>query len=496
MGLRPRLLTFGVRSIRASIHAGKGRVPGEAAADATKVQINFWGNPKLDMVKQADGFWTVTTVPLVPGFHYYTVVVDGTDFSDPSSHTFFGGGKDASGIEVPEHGSTYYLPQDVPHGAVRDIWYFSIVTGNWRHALVYTPPGYDAQAKVRYPVLYLQHGAGEDETGWIRQGHANFILDNLIAAGSSKPMIIVMAYGYAKRAGHVDADLSGKPFGSPEMMKAMQEMTQAFEDDLTQVLVPYIDSHFRTLTDRDHRAMAGLSMGGMQTFQVTFDHLDLFSYIGGFSGAAGQVIMGNRALDPNTDFGGALADPAAFQKRVHLLWIGVGTEEPERMKTGLKKLNASLDEAHIPHVFYESPGTSHEWQTWRRDLKEFAPRLFPVILENKREFPSAASRVRPVYRQDRRPRDGGTRQRDVGRCLAVRRSVDHGRFPVLCARRRGRSRGGQRRSKQGVWQCRFALVRLWRSHRRVSRLARSGERAFGSLSKDAHFRWQCTNTEG
>ena len=346
------------------------------APDATKVQINFWGNPKLDMVKQPDGFWTLTTAPLVPGFHYYTVVVDGTDFSDPSSHTFFGGGKDASGVEVPEHGSTYYLPQDVPHGAVRDIWYFSSVTGDWRHALVYTPPGYDTQAKMRYPVLYLQHGAGEDETGWIRQGHANFILDNLIAAGSSKPMIIVMAYGYAKRAGHVDTDASGKPFGSPEMMKAMQEMTQAFEDDLTQVLIPYVDSHFRTLTDRDHRAMAGLSMGGMQTFQVTFDHLDLFSYIGGFSGAAGQLILGNRTLDPKTDFGGALADPAAFQKRVHLLWIGVGTAEPERMKTGLEKLNASLDEAHIQHVFYESPGTSHEWQTWRRDLKEFAPRLF------------------------------------------------------------------------------------------------------------------------
>ena len=286
------------------------------------------------------------------------------------------GAKTPAGLKFRNKRSTYYLPQDVPHGAVRDVWYFSNVTGNWRHALVYTPPGYDTQAKVRYPVLYLQHGAGEDETGWIRQGHANFILDNLIAAGSSKPMIIVMAFGYAKRAGHIDADTSNKRFGSPEMMKAMQEMTQAFEDDLTQVLVPYIDSHFRTLIDRDHRAMAGLSMGGMQTFQVTFDHLDLFSYIGGFSGAAGQVMMGNRALDPKTDFGGALADPAAFQKLVHLLWIGVGTEEPERMKTGLKKLNASLDDAHIQHVFYESPGTSHEWQTWRRDLKEFAPRLF------------------------------------------------------------------------------------------------------------------------
>jgi enterochelin esterase-like enzyme len=145
---------------------------------------------------------------------------------------------------------------------------------------------------------------------------------------------------------------------------------------MTEVLIPFVDSHFRTLTDRDHRAMAGLSMGGMQTFQVTFDHLDLFSYIGGFSGAAGPMVLGNEKLDPKTSFHGALADPNAFAKRVHLLWLGVGTEEPPRMKTGLKGLHTSLDEAHIQHVFYESPGTSHEWQTWRRDLKDFAPRLF------------------------------------------------------------------------------------------------------------------------
>lgn len=344
------------------------------APNASKVQINFWGAAKLDMARQPDGFWTVTTDPLVPGFHYYTVLVDGAEFSDPSSHTFFGGGKDASGIEIPELGATYYLAQDVPHGAVREIWYMSKVTGGWRHALVYTPPGYDTHPTMRYPVLYLQHGAGEDETGWIRQGHANFILDNLIASGNTKPMILVMAYGYAKRAGHPEPDWTGKPLGSPEMLKAMQEMASAFEDDLTEVLIPYVDSHFRTMTDRNHRAMAGLSMGGMQTFQVTFDHLDLFSYIGGFSGAGG--VLGNQKFDPKTSFHGELADPDAFAKRVHLLWVGVGTAEPQRMKTGLEGLHTSLEEAKIKHVFYESPGTSHEWQTWRRDLKDFAPRLF------------------------------------------------------------------------------------------------------------------------
>src|SRR5947209_13037235 len=160
------------------------------------------------------------------------------------------------------------------------------------------------------------------------------------------------------------------------MRRAMQDMMTAFEDDMTQALIPFIDSTFRTLTDRDHRAMAGLSMGGMQTFHVTFNHLDLFSYIGGFSGAGNVFAPGSDTLDTKTAFNGAMADPAAFARRVHLLWIGVGTNEPERMKTGLENLNASLDESKIQHVFYESPGTDHEWQTWRRDLKDFAPRLF------------------------------------------------------------------------------------------------------------------------
>ena len=165
----------------------------------------------------------------------------------------------------------------------------------------------------------------------------------------------------------------------------MEDMMSAFEDDVTQALIPFIDSTFRTIPDRDHRAMAGLSMGGMQTFHVTFDHLDLFSYIGGFSGAANVFAMGNDKLDTKTAFNGAMADPAAFAKRVHLLWVGVGTNEPARMKQSIEKLHTSLDESKIQHVFYESPGTDHEWQTWRRDLNDFAPRLFqepPVARRN------------------------------------------------------------------------------------------------------------------
>jgi hypothetical protein len=177
----------------------KGRVEVRLKApDATKVRLNFWSGPKIDMVKGPDGVWSVITEPLVPGLHYYTLIVDGVEMADTGSRAFFGGSKYASAIEVPEPGSTYYSIQNVPHGQVREVWYFSKVTGTWRHALVYAPPGYDEKRTERYPVLYLQHGGGEDETGWIRQGHANFILDNLIASGTAKPMLVVMAYGYAR----------------------------------------------------------------------------------------------------------------------------------------------------------------------------------------------------------------------------------------------------------------------------------------------------------
>jgi enterochelin esterase-like enzyme len=356
---------------------GAGRVEVRIKApDATKVRVSFWSGPKLDLVKQSDGLWTVTTPPLVPGLHYYMLNVDGAEVADLGSQAFFGGGKYASAVEVPEPGSTYYTIQPVPHGQVREVWYDSKVTGTWRHALVYLPPGYDEQVKRRYPVLYLQHGGGEDETGWIRQGRANFILDNLIAAGSCQPMIVVMAYGYARRAGQPAPDLAGKPPGSPERAKAMLDMASAFEADVTEALIPFVDATFRTMADRDHRAMAGLSMGGMQTFHVTLNHLDLFSYIGGFSGAGAAQMLAGEKLDVRTAYNGAFADPEAFAKKVRLLWLGVGTEEPERMREGIRRLHASLTDAKIPHVYWESPGTDHEWQTWRRDLKDFAPRLF------------------------------------------------------------------------------------------------------------------------
>ena len=346
------------------------------APDAQKVQVQVGAVPAIEMTKGADGIWTVTTPPVVPGFHYYYFHIDGVTVNDPASRAYFGVGKDSGGIEVPEKGVDFYLVRDVPHGEVREHWYHSKVTDTWRRVFVYTPPGYDRNQKTRYPVLYLQHGAGEDETGWIRQGHANFILDNLIAGGQARPMLIVMSYGYAKRAGIPEPNLAGAPFGSPAAMKAMQTLTAAFEDDLVNDAIPMIDADFRTIADRDHRAMAGLSMGGMQTFQITLDHMDTFSYIGGFSGAATGFISGNNAFDPTKAFNGIFADPVAFGKKAHLLWLGVGTAEPERMHTGIVAFHDALVKAGIDVKFYESPGTAHEWQTWRRDLNLFAPLLF------------------------------------------------------------------------------------------------------------------------
>jgi enterochelin esterase-like enzyme len=347
------------------------------APDAQKVQVKVGAEPSIDMVKGEDGIWTAITPPVVPGFHYYYLTIDGITVDDPASRTFYGVGKDSTGIEIPEKGSDYYLVQDVPHGEVREHWYRSKTTDGWRRCFVYTPPGYDTNPKARYPVLYLQHGGGEDETGWIKQGHANFILDNLIAAGKAKPMMIVMDSGYATKPGPIPPQPPpGTQPGSPAMMQRMMAMTAAFESVMIDDLIPMIDQTYRTIADRDHRAMARLSMGGMQTFQVTFNHLDTFSHIGGFSGAGYGFVFGKNTIDPKTDFNGALADPAAFAKRVHLLWLGVGTAEPERMHTGILAFHNALDQAGIKHIFYESPGTAHEWQTWRRDLNDFAPRLF------------------------------------------------------------------------------------------------------------------------
>lgn len=357
------------------------------APHASKVQLAGagLGAPSFDMTKGENGVWTFTIPPTVPGFHYYWFLVDGLQMNDPSSDTFFGYGRPTSGIEIPKPGEDFYLPKDVPHGQVRMTWYLSKTTGQWRRAMVYTPPGYDTATATRYPVLYLQHGAGEDETGWTKQGHANFIIDNLLAAKKAKPLIVVMDKGYAYRPGETPTPRGGVapprgpdpaskgaapgPARGPGGMGAAGVLSPStFESVIIEDLVPMIDRTFRTLSDREHRAMAGLSMGSMQTMQITLRNLDKFSWIGLFSGAMVTA-------DLDSGYNGAFKDAAAFNRRVHLLWMGAGTAE-ERLMQSLQTSDERLTTKGIHHVIYKSDLTAHEWHTWRRHLNDFVPRLF------------------------------------------------------------------------------------------------------------------------
>ncbi len=347
------------------------------APDALKVEFQL--GKRYPAQKGDDGFWTATTDPQVAGFHYYFLVIDGVQVNDPASETFFGYGKETSGIEVPEKGVDFDLPKDVPHGEVRVRWYFSKTTEAWRRAFVYVPPGYDADRQTRYPVLYLQHGAGEDERGWSNQGHLSFIMDNPLAERKAKPMLVVMEQGYAQRPGQPASAPApparpAAPGQNAPPRPDFGRMFSAFEDVMVKDLIPMIDATYRTIPDRDHRAMAGLSMGGMQTFQIAPKNLDLFAYFGGFSGAGGG--FGAAPFDVKTAHNGVMANAEDFNKKVHLVWLGIGTAEPQRMYEGVKRYHQALEAAGIKHVYYESPGTAHEWLTWRRSLHEFAPLLF------------------------------------------------------------------------------------------------------------------------
>lgn len=327
------------------------------APDAKKVEISFRG----EMTKSDDGFWTLASKePEVVGFHYYQVIIDGVSVSDPNGKPVFGMGKWVSGIEIPEVDGDYYRPQaNVPKGRVSESWYYSKVRNEWRRCFVYTPACYDKEPNRKFPVLYLQHGMGENETSWANQGRMNFIMDNLIASGEAKPMVVVMDNGNIE-------NFRTLPGENPN--EARGRFGADFTPILLNEIIPHIESSFRVLTDRDNRAMAGLSWGGLQTFNITLNNLDKFSHIGGFSGA-GMI---------NTDqlgeaYNGAFKDPAAFNKKVHVFFLGIGSEErPERTKS----LSDALQKAGINNIYYESPGTAHEFLTWRRCLKEFAPLLF------------------------------------------------------------------------------------------------------------------------
>lgn len=339
------------------------------APEAKSVGCTF--RDSSEFKKGEDGAWYGYTRLLDEGFHYYMLKIDGAEVPDPNSLFFFGAGRWGSAVEIPAKDREFYALKDVPHGQLREIWYFSKSSNANRHAFVYTPPGYDKDTKKRYPVLYLQHGAGEDETGWGHQGHAGWIMDNLLADGKTKPFIIAMEFGgnpfaggarrptnaapAAAAAGRTNNAAGAGAGGRPPFNFNFSAFEHALVDDF----IPYIDGNFRTIADQSHRAMAGLSMGGMQTRAITLAHLDKFSHIGVFSG--GSIALTN------------IADMATFKKKGKLVFVSYGSKE----NGAAAKANVeALKQAGINSVYYESPDTAHEWLTWRRSLKEFAPLLF------------------------------------------------------------------------------------------------------------------------
>jgi enterochelin esterase-like enzyme len=364
------------------------------AAQRNPPHIDFARNIGFDLAKQSDGLWYGTTTPLVEGFHYYMLNIDGSSVSDPATGTFFGGGQWSSAIEIPAADSDFYSHKDVPHGLV-----FSTVTQQWRRAMIYTPPDYDTNAKATYPVLYLLHGWGENEVGWTFQGHVDQIMDNLLAAGKAKPMLIVMDNLNAVKPGEdgtlynarsvitqavpqPQAPLSGapgmpgagpgaqRPAGTTPPPRPAIHLSGTFTEMMFTDLIPMVEKNYRVAPGRDNRAMAGLSMGGMQTFTTGLQNLDKFAYLGGLSGNCSG--FGGGSLDIKTICGGAFADPAAFNSKVKLLFLSTGSVEGPRVK----QFSDALAQAGITNVYFESPGTAHEWLSWRRAFADFAPMLF------------------------------------------------------------------------------------------------------------------------
>ena len=326
-----------------------------SAPEANRVQLDI-SAVKYDLTKDSNGVWTGDSGPQDEGFHYYQLWIDGAAVPDPGSKYFYGAMRWGSGIEIPAHDQDFYQLKKVPHGEISEIYFPSKSTDTSRRAFVYTPPNYEKDLNKRYPVLYLQHGWGENEYGWPNQGKVNLIMDNLIASGKAKPFIIVMTYGMTnevKIGGLRNFDI--KPF----------------QTVLLDELIPYIDKNFRTLSDQSNRAMAGLSMGGFETKLITLKNLDTFSSIGLFSGGS---------ISPDD-----VNNTPGFKEKVKLVFVSFGSREIENMKnrsrTGpfggdpKEDIDAISKEGINAH-FYVSPNTAHEWESWRRSLHEFAQLLF------------------------------------------------------------------------------------------------------------------------
>lgn len=339
---------------------------------AAKVQVMGGDGlcPKpLDLTKDSLGNWNGIIPSAGPGFHYYWFLVDGVQVNDPGSDSYFGYGKPTSGIEIPSEDEDFYLIKNIPHGEIREHWYFSEITGKWRRAFVYTPPDYDKSPGKQYPILYLLHGMGENERGWSLQGHMSIIMDNLINEGKTTPMIVIMDNGTA-----VDKNapvVKEKPSASRNFMEEIYKSTAILEHVYISEIIPEMESYYRVLAGSQNRAMAGLSMGGLQTMLIGLTNHEMFSYYGFFSAA----IIGNVMSDPKTAFNGAFADAKSFNNKVKVMWFGNGAGESQ-FHTMVADTRKKLTELGINSTSYESAGTFHEWHTWRRCLKEFAPLLF------------------------------------------------------------------------------------------------------------------------
>jgi enterochelin esterase family protein len=327
------------------------------APNAQKIQIDL--GKKYDMVKDANGVWTVRTEPIVPGFHYYFLVIDDVTVADPASQSFYGTGKMASAIDIPEKGADFYEVKDVPQGALSSKYYFSKVTNSWRHLFVYTPPGYDKNIDKKYPVVYIQHGGGEDERGWAEQGKTDIILDNLIAEGKARPMIVVIANG--------NVSAGGGGYSSAAMANFKKEMTEN--------IVPFIDKSFKTLANAKNRAICGLSMGGGQSFYVGLESLDYFGSVGVFSSGifGGIRNPSGSTFDAEKEIPGLLTKSDEFNKKLDLFYISCGEQDPRIEYT--KKAVENMKENGLEVVFNSFPG-DHEWQVWRKSLHDFASRVF------------------------------------------------------------------------------------------------------------------------
>ena len=341
----------------------EGRVRVQISAPEAKlVQLDI-GAVKYDLTKDENGVWTGESAPQDEGFHYYQLNIDGASVPDPNSLYFYGASRWGSGIEVPAKDQDFYALKNVPHGQVREQIYFSKSNNSIRRCFVYTPPEYNMDATKRYPVLYLQHGGGEDETGWSNQGKVNLIMDNLIAEGKTKPFIIVMDNGTWRMPQSARPATPGERPAGPWPPKGWAD---GFMKTLLNDIIPMIDANYRTLSDQPDRAMAGLSMGGMQTRVITLANPDVFSYVGIFSGGS---------ISPED-----VQNAPGFKEKVKLVFVSYGSRELENPRRGFggdpKENMEALKETGINTKFYVSPQTAHEWQSWRRGFYQFAPLLF------------------------------------------------------------------------------------------------------------------------